>query len=153
MTVHAGMRLSLLLRAGVIAALLIGVAAIEPVQAQSYPSKTIKLIVPFGPGGPTDVAARLVAQIVQSALGQRVVIENRPGECNNFAEGKRPVIPFLDDQFAACVVPAQAGTYPPGRLGQLLWLPCAGRPQGAPLRTTDARSVMGSALRGNDPKP
>ncbi len=79
MTVHAGMRPSSLLRAGALAALLIGVAAIEPVHAQSYPSKTIKLIVPFGPGGPTDVAARLVSQIVQSALGQSVVIENRPG--------------------------------------------------------------------------
>jgi tripartite-type tricarboxylate transporter receptor subunit TctC len=58
---------------------LISFAAVEPVRAQSYPAKTIKLIVPFGPGGPTDVAARTVAQIVQSALGQSVVIENRPG--------------------------------------------------------------------------
>ena len=47
--------------------------------AQSYPTKTIKLVVPFGPGGPTDVAARVVAQVVQSGLGQNVVIENRPG--------------------------------------------------------------------------
>jgi len=50
-----------------------------PVRAQSYPNKTIKLVVPFGPGGPTDVAARVVSQIVPSALGQSVVIENRPG--------------------------------------------------------------------------
>ena len=47
--------------------------------AQSYPSKTIKLVVPFGPGGPTDLAARVVSQVVQSGLGQNVVIENRPG--------------------------------------------------------------------------
>jgi tripartite-type tricarboxylate transporter receptor subunit TctC len=47
--------------------------------AQSYPAKTIKLVVPFGPGGPTDVAARVVSQVLQSALGQSVVIENRPG--------------------------------------------------------------------------
>lgn len=47
--------------------------------AQSYPNKTIKLVVPFGPGGPTDLAARLTAQIIQEKLGQSVVIENRPG--------------------------------------------------------------------------
>jgi tripartite-type tricarboxylate transporter receptor subunit TctC len=55
--------------------------ALAPAQssAQSYPSKTIKLVVPFGPGGPTDLAARTVSQVVQSGLGQNVVIENRPG--------------------------------------------------------------------------
>ena len=52
---------------------------IAPAHAQAYPTKTIKLVVPFGPGGPTDVAARVVAQVVQSGLGQSVVIENRPG--------------------------------------------------------------------------
>src|ERR1051325_230456 len=50
-----------------------------PSNGQSYPSKPIKLVVPFGPGGPTDVAARVVSQVVQSGLGQSVVIENRPG--------------------------------------------------------------------------
>ena len=47
--------------------------------AQGYPTKTIKLVVPFGPGGPTDIAARLASQMVQSSLGQSVIIENRPG--------------------------------------------------------------------------
>jgi tripartite-type tricarboxylate transporter receptor subunit TctC len=47
--------------------------------AQSYPAKTIRLIVPFGPGGPTDLAARLASQFVQAELGRSVVIENRPG--------------------------------------------------------------------------
>ncbi|MEW6453213.1 MAG: tripartite tricarboxylate transporter substrate binding protein [Pseudomonadota bacterium] len=50
-----------------------------PVHAQAFPTKTIKLVVPFGPGGPTDVAARIVSQVVQSSLGQSVVIENRAG--------------------------------------------------------------------------
>ena len=62
-----------------VAALAIAMGPIERIHAQTYPNTTIKLVVPFGPGGPTDVAARLVAQIVQSALGQNVVIENRPG--------------------------------------------------------------------------
>src|SRR4051812_50018611 len=46
--------------------------------AQSYPARSIKLVVPFGPGGPTDVSARIVAQVVQAGLGTGVVIENRP---------------------------------------------------------------------------
>lgn len=47
--------------------------------AQSYPDRPIKMIVPFPPGGPTDVMGRLVAQILQTSLGQSVVVENRPG--------------------------------------------------------------------------
>jgi tripartite-type tricarboxylate transporter receptor subunit TctC len=62
----------------VLSATLLAFAAPQ-IRAQSYPTKTIKLVVPFGPGGPTDVAARVVAQVVQSGLGQSVVIENRPG--------------------------------------------------------------------------
>jgi tripartite-type tricarboxylate transporter receptor subunit TctC len=53
--------------------------AVTRAETQSYPARTIKLVVPFGPGGPTDVAARIVAQVVQSGLGPSVVIENRPG--------------------------------------------------------------------------
>src|SRR5262245_26240832 len=52
---------------------------VNPDTAESYPTKTIKLVVPFGPGGPTDVAARVALQIVQASLGQSVVVENRPG--------------------------------------------------------------------------
>jgi len=47
--------------------------------ADSYPERTIKIVVPFPAGGPTDIAARLASQIVQSSLGQAVIIENRPG--------------------------------------------------------------------------
>jgi tripartite-type tricarboxylate transporter receptor subunit TctC len=47
--------------------------------AQSYPNRTIKLVVPFPAGGATDNAARLVAQRLQTALGQSVIIENQAG--------------------------------------------------------------------------
>ncbi len=47
--------------------------------AQTYPDRLVRIIVPQGPGGPTDLLARVAGQRLQSALGQNVVIENRPG--------------------------------------------------------------------------
>jgi len=58
----------------------LGALAVRPARAQTvYPEKLIKMIVPAPPGGQTDVMARLMAQKMQLALGQNVVIDNRGG--------------------------------------------------------------------------
>jgi tripartite-type tricarboxylate transporter receptor subunit TctC len=61
------------------AAALLAVFAIAPAQAQSWPTKTVTIVSPYGPGGTNDVVARLFADRLSKALGQPFVVENKPG--------------------------------------------------------------------------
>jgi len=62
----------------ILAAALIAGASLAAA-AQNYPTRVIRLIVPFPPGGPTDVIARIVANSASPLLGQTMVVENKPG--------------------------------------------------------------------------
>jgi tripartite-type tricarboxylate transporter receptor subunit TctC len=66
-------------RRALVAGFALGAAGIAHARAQAYPTKPIKLIVPFAPGGPADVMARIVTQRMSPILGQAFVLENRPG--------------------------------------------------------------------------
>ena len=67
-----------------------GAAAIAPARlsAQTYPSGPITMIVPVGPGSPSDVTARIVADRMKGALGQPVIIENVSGANGSIGVGR-----------------------------------------------------------------
>jgi tripartite-type tricarboxylate transporter receptor subunit TctC len=61
------------------AALLVSAGICNSASAQEWPQRTIRIVVSFGPGGGADIIGRILADSLQSKLGQPVIVENKPG--------------------------------------------------------------------------
>ena len=75
--------MSIQTRAAALALTATAVIAAGPVRAQEYPSRSIRIILPFSPGGVSDLLARLLAQRFQASMGQPATVDNRAGAGGN----------------------------------------------------------------------
>ena len=89
-------------RRGFISMLGLALCGVIPALAQEYPTRPVRVVVPYAPGGGTDVLSRAIGERLQAALGQPVVIENRPGA--NGAIGSEVVAKAPPDGYTLVVV-------------------------------------------------
>jgi tripartite-type tricarboxylate transporter receptor subunit TctC len=68
--------------------MVLAICAIGHAEAQTYPSRTVTLVVPFPAGGPTDTIGRVIAEGLQASLGQPVIIENAAGATGSIGTGR-----------------------------------------------------------------
>jgi len=92
------------------AMLFVSALSVGHAQAQTYPNRVIKLVMPFVPGSPVDAIGRVIAQNLQMRLGQSIIIENRPGACTTI--GVTAVAAAPPDGYTLLFLGANIGYYP-----------------------------------------
>ena len=103
-------------------ALLLGALAAHPASAQDgYPNRMIKLVVPWAPGGFNDVLGRLVADHMSKAMGQRVIVDNRPGATGTI--GTEAVARSDGDGYTLLMATADTHAIAPSTFSQLRYNP------------------------------
>src|SRR5581483_11669505 len=75
----------MLFKTGAALALAFAVASTPAFAQEPYPARPVRILVPYGPGGATDIIARIVAQKLTESLGQSFLVENRPGANGNIS--------------------------------------------------------------------
>jgi tripartite-type tricarboxylate transporter receptor subunit TctC len=96
---------------------------------QAYPSRPVRIVVPFAPAGPNDIIARVLGQWLADRLGQPFVIENRPGAASNL--GTEAVVHAAPDGYTALIVSS------PQAINATLW--------STAIRTSSTSRRQGSA--------
>jgi tripartite-type tricarboxylate transporter receptor subunit TctC len=83
--------------------------AMAPLAAQDWPARTVRIIIPLGPGGGGDVFARLLAEELRKRLGQPFIVENRPGGALN--TGMRGCAESPPDGYTFCITSSEPIVY------------------------------------------
>ena len=102
--------------------LLLGALVAQPALAQDgYPNRMIKLVVPWAPGGFNDVLGRLVADHMSKTMGQRVIVDNRPGATGTI--GTEAVARSDGDGYTLLMATADTHAIAPSTFSQLRYNP------------------------------
>ena len=113
-------------------AFLAALASLSPAHAQAWPQRPVRIIVPFAAGGNGDIIARLIAPTLGEALGQPLVVENRPGAGGTFAAE------------AVARAPADGYTLLLGNVPAIAIAPIAGKTAYDPVKDFAPISVVGT---------
>lgn len=129
-------------RMTIAAAALAALAAAAPAHStNAYPTKPVTLVVPSAPAGSTDIVARLVGEQLQAALGQPVVVDNKPGASGNI--GTEAVARAAPDGYTLLLQYSGYHVGNPALFPQIRWKPSSFVPVALVMRAPHVIAING----------